>query len=446
MKTISLEEVEWSPLSGADPIGKVFYWDGGVYRAIKHEATSFVEGLFKEGIVDKLIARGFLIETETAPVSLEGFRMVLRHRSVPFPSYPFEWCAEMFRDAASLTCDLSLQLASFDLGLSDAHPWNIMFEGCEPRFIDIGSIVPQVKEEGWPAADGFAVDFLYPLYAMAAGKGREARHLMRCEVDGGAVFKQGIDNLCRWHHRLARTLRETRLLLCRSRNELIRKLRDEILAMRFKLPPTEWSSSAEAYNQSFIPFQPTESWSEKQKNVYDLLLRLRPKTVIDIGSNVGWYSELAARQGCQAVAMDSDEASITTLYKRAKSQGLPVHTTIVDFIKGTASHIALTSASERLRGEMVLALGLVHHLVFKNYLDFDVIAKELSKYADRWLVVEFVPPGDPYPREKWVNKRGCIPEWYRLENFLSALRRFFPKVEVLESASKPRKLVFCRKQ
>jgi hypothetical protein len=46
MKRISLEEVEWSPISNVDPSGRVFYWDGGVYRAIKHEAISFLEGLF----------------------------------------------------------------------------------------------------------------------------------------------------------------------------------------------------------------------------------------------------------------------------------------------------------------------------------------------------------------------------------------------------------------
>jgi hypothetical protein len=40
---------------------------------------------------------------------------------------------------------------------------------------------------------------------------------------------------------------------------------------------------------------------------------------------------------------------------------------------------------------MVLALGLVHQIVFKRYLNFEQIGQGFALFSKRWLVVEFVP-------------------------------------------------------
>ena len=59
-------------------------------------------------------------------------------------------------------------------------------------------------------------------------------------------------------------------------------------------------------------FEPSEDWLPKQRAVYDALLELRPDSVLDIGSNTGWFSILAAKAGCRLdVSFDADGHGIS---------------------------------------------------------------------------------------------------------------------------------------
>src|SRR4029079_18055617 len=57
-------------------------------------------------------------------------------------TYPHEWAASMLKDAALLHVQLFLDLGARGLTLKDWHPYNILFEGTTPRFIDFTSIIP----------------------------------------------------------------------------------------------------------------------------------------------------------------------------------------------------------------------------------------------------------------------------------------------------------------
>ena len=436
---ITPDDVEWVRTSNADPVGRVFRWDGGVYRAINHRSVTFLRGLFDAGIIDRLVSKGFLIGSEIAPFSLDGFGMVLRHSPIPFLSYPFDWCGEMFRDAAVLICDLGLELRAVDLQLKDMHPWNVMFEGCQPRFVDIGSIVPYENGRTETVMREFISTCIYALQGMASGKSNEVRRLLACEFDDTRLG-QRLYHLLPFHRRLAVRLFRTQLTLLSS-NGGLRKLRTSIERLSFKPATTEWSSYALGDSDYFLPFQRCGKWFDKQRSVHDVLLRLQPKTVIDIGCNIGWFSELAAKQGCRVLAMDLDEPSISALHERAKARSLPIHPIILDFVKSTASHIALSPPSELYRGDLALALALVHHLVFKNNCRFELIARELSKYTKKCLLVEFVPPEDYFVKD-WMSENY---RWYSLENFVLALKRFFRNIELMDSTPRPRKLILCEK-
>jgi hypothetical protein len=58
--------------------------------------------------------------------------------------------------------------------------------------------------------------------------------------------------------------------------------------------------------------------------------------------------------------------------------------------RGLFGHWAI-AAADRFHCEMVLALDLVHHMVFGKHLDFAHIAGGLAQFSKRWLVVEFAP-------------------------------------------------------
>ena len=61
---------------------------------------------------------------------------VVRHERLAFPSYPYEWPAEMLHASGLLTLDLALAAFDEGLGLKDATPWNVLFRGPTPVFVD----------------------------------------------------------------------------------------------------------------------------------------------------------------------------------------------------------------------------------------------------------------------------------------------------------------------
>ena len=80
-------------------------------------------------------------------------------------------------------------------------------------------------------------------------------------------------------------------------------------------------------------------------------------------------------------------------------------------------------------------------MVFRKLLDFAHIAGGLGLLSKRWLVVEFVHP-------EAAELQGSATEacaWYRLDNFVDALRREFRTVTVMSPSGDARSLLVCEK-
>jgi hypothetical protein len=123
---------------------------------------------------------------------------------------------------------------------------------------------------------------------------------------------------------------------------------------------------------------------------------------------------------------------------------LPILPLVMDVCAPTPAHglaAAYPAAGERLQADLILALALTHHLVFKRRLSFATIAQQLSVFSKRCLVTEFVPAEDEHVR-RWTSAEFS---WYRLEGFLDALRPLYRKIEILESSPAPRVLVACER-
>jgi hypothetical protein len=440
---IDSQEVVFDPASVADPNGKVFWWKGKVYRAITKEASGLYLDLFETGIIERLIGRG-LIETEITPSSLEGYELVLSHRTLPFQAYCFEWCNEMLKDAALLICDLNLELAAHGLMTQDAHSWNILYDGPTPKFVDFGSIVPLSDDTQqmlyWYRK--FQDFFLYPLYLMLAGKGDLTRRLLfdlNPVISKRAVMKLlPISKQVRYH---MEDLFHSPFNL-RSREVFLKQLRRSVETIKFPSLKTEWSGY---YDIEFPPLEPSDSWNIKHKSVYQTLKRLQPKTVVDVGSNRGWYSQLAANMGISTVAFDIDEICIKDMYTDAAKKNLSIVPLVMNISCPTPSingKIAYyPPAEERLKADGALALAIVHHLVFKQGLRFDAIVARLAGFARQWLLVEFVPPTDRYVSEWYSDDFN----WYSTQNFIVELKKVFSRVEVIDSFPAPRLLMLCER-
>jgi hypothetical protein len=353
-------EASFHPHSFADTDGRLFWWKGELYRGISSEKTQFFARLFDEGVIEDLVERGLLIETQPTSYSIGCYPMVVRHKTVPFASYPNEWCPAMLKDAALTILEIEGDLIGRRLTLKDGHPWNMLFDSFRPVFVDLTSIVPVRDEHSWPAYDEFCRFCFYPLILMSQGQDRIARSLLpvyegvrRSEVS--ALVHSYAPSAFLLSKLIRRGLKPVRGLLQRdgrqSQSRLIEQMKRDI--ERLGLP-------------SHRPVTAQDAGTPKLGAVQAILSRLKPDTVLDISDEAGTYSKQAAMLAKRVVSFDADPDRANRLYYEAQQEGLPILPLVLDFIHptpsaGYSSHYSI-AATERFRCDLVLAMGLVRRL------------------------------------------------------------------------------------
>jgi SAM-dependent methyltransferase len=463
MVNIPTSEITFHPLSYGDHNGRLFSWNGQLYRSVTVGRASLYQDLFNRQILQNLVDKKLLVETQLTSFEMDGSMLVLKHRTIPFTSYPNEWSAAMLKDAALLVINLVSELSRYGMTLQDGHPWNVLFDGTRPVYVDIGSIVLAQSGTLWPGYDEFCRFFLNPLQLISQGQGRIARWLIYDQIGirqanhrPSILATAGKSALLlarqfvpeRFHPSLRKLLgkaklHSTRMYAPPSTNlAFLEQLRRKIESIPIAESKTEWT---EYYDGCSLPLSPSAEWTRKQTSAFQVLTKIKPRSVLDIGSNRGWFSQLAAYSGSLVVAFDTDESCITSLYRNAKANELYILPLLMDFTcpspgYGVVNQLS-SPATERLRCDLVLALALVHHLVFKKYMNFEQIASALDTFSSRWLLVEFVPREDKYVREWWSERYS----WYQLDNFIGALKKHYREVSILPSDPDPRVLLLCEK-
>ena len=433
----------------------------------------FYEHLLSEGILRDLMRRQLVVDTEITDLELDEYALVLKHRTVPFASRCYEWCGEMLKAAALSVLELERELLKYGLTLQDAHPYNVLFAGPTPVWVDLGSLVPACPGEPWHAYEEFLAYYTRPLKIMAAGHGDIARSLLRCllrkedlgiqqrdveaitgtpfakmmkaaKTKAKAVARKAVPSTLRpFASRALRSIQHSRPFT--GVTEPITSIDNatrEIESIRLVQPSTIWP---DCHGTDFPDFVGTTGWTEKHHSIAQILSTKKPESVLDIGSGCGWYSQLAARNGAQVVSVDFDEPSVTKVFFDAVKGQLSILPLVADF-RSLNPMLAWAAAPgmayvDRLRCDMVLALALVHHLVFEQQLNFDLIAHGLSAFARECLAVEFIGREDRFVRERLSGRFS----WYNLENFLTVLKREFRQVTKFPSDEEHRWVLLCER-
>lgn len=193
------------------------------------------------------------------------------------------------------------------------------------------------------------------------------------------------------------------------------------------------------------PVSAEANWSRQQHALHQLLLESQCESVLTIGGDTQWCGRIAARLNRRVVSFDSDQPRVTRLYYDVRTAQLPILPLVMDFAdptpaRGLFGHWAI-AATDRFRCDLVIALNLVHDMVFRKLLDFAHIAGGLGLLSKRRLVVEFVYPEDAELHNSATNT--CA--WYTLDNFMDALRREFRTVAIMSPSGDARPLLVCEK-
>ncbi|MBN1589115.1 MAG: class I SAM-dependent methyltransferase [Pirellulales bacterium] len=425
-------EAQFDSGSFRDPCGSVFYHEGNVYRAVDDETFALVERLEADGLLASLIASGRLIDTSIVRPLEADFdvlreiasgRRVLRHRAVPFVSYPCEWTFSMLADAAAEQLALQLRLLEHGYSLKDASAYNTQFLGAQAVFIDVPSIEVPARADLWIAYGQFCRMFLFPLllgrYRAVDTKGYFLSHIDGMEVEqvyrtlGAATSLRPILLVDVFLQRLLQKRGADSVRLARAGHGTASNGAASVAAQQFNLRrlsrkidalaasrrwPSRWSRYAAA--NSYSP----DAEEEKASFVEAVMRRHRPRAVLDVGCNTGRYSRIAVHAGARTVAIDSDHDCVDRLYRQARDEGLdllPVWMDVANPTPGTGfRNSERTSFLDRVHGgptrfDLVLALALVHHLLVVSRIPLPEISRLLADLTEQWLVVEFIPVDDP---------------------------------------------------
>jgi SAM-dependent methyltransferase len=441
---IPSSEVRFESPYQIDDVGRVFRWRDHIYRGIGESAQSDYRRLLASPDLGAMFEAG-LVETEIVPQILPPYSMVVKHRTIPFPSYCEEWNVEMLRDAALTTIDLSERLLKSGYTIKDAHPWNILFDGSRPCFVDLGSVVSRERQPAWPYS-AFRLYFLFPVLMIAAGfadliRALQARVFPTLNLgDVTRLLLGRIPSRTLWRIR-----RVDRWLLGHATTPdaaYFQRLRDLMGEIPYRLPTTEWTEYESIGEREGL--EEKAGWPPKLKSVDEVLRRLRPQTVLEVGCNKGWFSKLAAGHGASVIATDIDEPSLVTLYRECRARQLPITPLLMDICQPAPVHGLggiYRAAHDRLKADGVLSLATIHHLVLKQGMTFEAVSRLHAEFAKRWLLIEFIPAEDRHVQ----GLIGPRTAWYCREGLCRALRPYFKDIQILASSPAPREYLLCTK-
>jgi hypothetical protein len=413
-----------------DRDSRVFYRSGGVYRGLSAQGLSEWERLSSAAFFPRLIEQGKVVETELIersecpdPALAETWEAVLKHRVIPFVSYPYEWSFGMLKDAALLQLELLAAALEEDMVLKDATPYNVQWDGARPVFIDIPSFIDLKPGEPWPGYRQFCELFLYPLF-LQAYKNAPFHPWLRGSIDGiSAEHCRGLMSFrdlwrsgvfmhvslqAALQAKFAGTEKDVKKELKASgfHKELIqinvRKLTKLVSKLEWKQGQSTWSDyvSTNTYD---------EANRKRKADFVRKAVEDRPRDLVwDLGCNTGEYSRIASESAGYVVSMDADHLAVERMYQALKAEGnkkiLPLTVNLAD----PSPNIGWRGGERkelRSRGapDLTLALALIHHIVIGANIPLREFIDSLAALGSD-LVIEFVSKEDSMTKALLRNK------------------------------------------
>jgi len=316
-----------------------------------------------------------------------------------------------------LTLDLAESCLGEGYGLKDATPYNVLFRGSRPVFIDVLSFERRNPGDPvWTAHAQFCRTFLLPLLAYkywgigpadVFAKRRDGFEtndvyrfcgpiqkllppfLTQVSLPTWLSRKAGEKSIYRDH--ILPNHDQARFIL----GSLFKRLRRALHG----LEPKQGRSTVWSDYQDSCSYTET-NFTAKEKFVNAALAEFKPRRVLDVGANTGHFSDLAARTGAQVVAIDTDLGCVGTLSRQAREQNRNILPLVVDFARPSAAkgwrNRESASFLERATGafDAVMMLAVLHHLLVTERIPLDEVLDLAAELTTDLLIIEFVEPGD----------------------------------------------------
>ncbi|NIS80480.1 MAG: SAM-dependent methyltransferase [Anaerolineales bacterium] len=422
------------PASFRDPSGFLFSREGQLYRQINETYREQYQALMDSGLYASLVRDGLLLEhteVDATPAEPAMAFKIIRPESLPFISYPYEWCFGQLKDAALTTLAIQKRALEFGMSLKDCSAYNIQFHRGRPVLIDTLSFELYIEGEPWVAYRQFCQHFLAPLALMALQDVR-LNQLLRVNIDG--VPLDLASNLLPGRTKLNLGLRVHIHAHAASQRRYADKIVDKetvsrkmsrtsflgwidslersVRGLEWEIAETEWGDYYDA-THNYTP----AALDHKRQTVDAYLESIQPTDVWDLGANVGFFSRLASNRGIPTLAFDIDPAAVEQNYRTSKAEGeenlLPLLLDLTNPSPNLGWHNQeRDSLLDRGPADAILALAFVHHMAISNNVPLNMLA-DFFHHLGTWLIVEFVPKTDSQVQRLLAMREDIFPDYTR---------------------------------
>lgn len=404
-----------------------------MFRSVMPSAREAYEAVRDAGFYRRLAERGDLVALSEvdAPFELPGEQPSywLEHPRLAFISHPYEWPFPLLKKAALLQLDLHLEALKAGFTMSDATAYNIQFDGVRPVFIDHLSFRPYRDGEVWAGHRQFVMQYLGPL-VLWARVGISPNPWFRGNLEG--IAPEDLSAILPWHGNWSWTVlahikaqaavqkrriqagwaaegRKERRLSKLGFEAMLSGLRRHIAALKPQGSASVWGDYAGATSYAGAEAK------AKRDFVARMATEVKPALLFDFGCNSGDYSYAALDGGAvRVIGFDFDYGALDKAIERAEAARAPFTPLWLDAVnpspaQGWAER-ERAGFAERAKGDAMVALALIHHLVIGRNVPMREVIGWLMETAPHGII-EFPAKDDVMVRQLLASREDIFDDY-----------------------------------
>ena len=429
-------------ISYKDPAGFVVKLADGYFRYITASYKGEYDCLMESGLYQLLIDKEIMVPHREVNLETEDseYYKKIFPQQIRLISYPFEWSYSQWQDMILAFISVNEAALKFGMILKDASPYNFTFYHHKCVLIDTLSFGFYKDGDPWIAYRQFCEETLAPFLLMYYKDPMWAK-LYRANINGLPLpfvsrqlpFSTRFNPFCLIHIHLHSSFQNGKEKKAATTSSGLNREKLNILFNTIKTniinkkQPLLKNSIWEDYYENDIESE--QYMADKISVITRWLRETKPDITIDLGANTGKFSSIAAPLSKNVYAVESDIYCVDEIYKKNSQVADNNITTIVADLADPSpglgwSNDEKSALLKRLKGDMVMALALIHHLCLSRNLPLPFVADLFAEMTTRFAIVEFVPKTDP-KSEILLQHKGDIFQYYTEEDFILAFEGKF---------------------
>ena len=448
-------------ISYKDADGFVIVGERSVHRFVAHKYKQEYDHLMRSGLYHELTDRSLLIPHAESLLTAEEkkhYYKLLIPELIPVISYPYEWTASQWQQVVSCFLEINILALKYGMILKDATPFNFSFYEGECIFFDTLSFEFYHEGDPWTAYRQFCELMLGPLLLLrfnhpdwtrqltAAINGWNLKFISRNLPLRSYISLAALLHI-HWHSRYAgkSSGSSTATSFTKQKLELLwSSLHWSVRRLKIRIKHPGWS---DYYDTTIL----SDTYLQHKKElVKKIISALEINCVVDLGANTGTFSFLAADLVPAVVALEADHLCLEELRRNMVARQVTNITTLLSNIAEPAPGIGWNNAErfpllQRLHGDMVFALALIHHLCIGQNIPLGFVAELLFQMTGKYVLIEFIPKADPRVRAMLADRKDIF-DAYSEDGFVHCFTRYFILEGTYTIADSERKLFLWKKR